>query len=169
MKIEIDLKDILHDEYGDAAETMAQSIRRQVVEALVKSTAEGVQRQIKEQTSRVIDETLAAALREKLPGLISDMLETEYQPVDTYGRRGSPTTLRGEIVRSVTEQMVYKPGRYDSDKNAFTKTVDGAVADKLDTFRKEWTKQVDAQFVAHALAYATEKMRERLGLPKATA
>jgi hypothetical protein len=53
MKIEIDLNDILGDEWG--TETLADSVRRQVVEKLTQTVKEGVAKKIDHEVSRVIN------------------------------------------------------------------------------------------------------------------
>jgi hypothetical protein len=169
MKLEIDLTEILHDDYGDPAESMAESIRRQVVAAVAKAASDGIQRRIDAAVDQAISRALTKAVDEQLPSLIADLMDAEYRPVDPFGRRGDATTLRNALLKTMQEQMVYKRSSYDSDKNAFTRAVDGAVSAKLDEFRKEYHRVVDGPFVAEAMAYATEKLRERLGLPKTIA
>jgi ABC-type amino acid transport substrate-binding protein len=167
VKIEIDLQDILHDHNGDPAESLADSIRRQVVATIATAASDGVQKRIDAAVSEAISGALAKAVEEQLPALVVDLMDAEYQPVNQYGQRAPATTLRAQLLRTIQEQMVYKKSSYDSDKNAFTKAVDSAVAAKLAEFQKEWTRQVDSDFVADALRYATEQMMTRLGLKKA--
>jgi hypothetical protein len=166
VKIEIDLSDIFHDHNGDPAETLADSIRRQVVDTLAARAAEGVKKRIDAAVDEAISGALSKAVAEQMPALVADLMTATYQPVDHYGRRAEPTTLRDQLLKSVAEQMVYKKGNYDSDKNAFTRAVDDTVKAKLAEFQKEWTRQVDSAFVKDALAYATEQMMTRLGLKK---
>jgi hypothetical protein len=100
-----------------------------------------------------------------MPGIINDLLSAEYVSIDRWGdRQDKPTTFRKELVKSIHEQMVYKKAQYDSDKNAFTKAVDEVVAEKIKEFKADFVKQVDAQFVAEAMAFATAKLKERLGV-----
>lgn len=164
MKIQIDLNDILGDENG--AETLQESVRRQVIDAVVRTTKAGVDATIKAQVSATIKETLDAALVEKMPSILEDVLSNEYVPVSRYGQRSDPTTFRAELIKAINEQMAYKAQRYDSDKNAFTKAVDSLVESELAAFKKDFNSQVTAKFVADAMAYATTEMAKRLGVVK---
>ena len=66
--------------------------------------------------------------------------------------------------KAIHEQMVYKRGQYDSEKNAFTKAVDQVVSESVNEFKKEFYRQVDANYTAEVMAAATRKLQERLGL-----
>jgi hypothetical protein len=164
MKIEIDLNDILGDENG--AETLQESVRRQVIDTLVRTTKAGVDATIKQQVAATIKETLERELIEKMPGIINDVLTSEYTPVGRYGDAGKPTTFRAELVKSISEQMTYKAARFDSDKNAFTRAVDSLVESEVATFKKEFNSHVTAKFVADAMDYAAAEMAKRLGVAK---
>ena len=162
MKIEIDLTEILHDDHGNPAESMAESIRRQVVETITRSAAKDVKALISERVSQTIDEALADALKERIPTIIDEVLNGTYTPIDSYGRRSEPTTFRTQIINTLQAQMVYKKASYDSDKNAFTRAVDEAVSTALKGFQKAFTEQVTAAYTRDAMAYAVEEMRKRL-------
>lgn len=165
MKIEVDLNDILGDENG--VETLQESVRRQVIEALTRNIREGVQKQITTETARVINEELQAAIRERMPAIVDDLLNAEYRSVDRWGDQAKePTTFRAELVKAIHEQMVYKPARYENEKSTFTKAVDAVVGAKMEEFRAAYIRQVDAQFVADAMKYASDKLTERLGIKK---
>lgn len=164
MKIEIDLNDIMSDpEYG--AETLNESIRRQVIDNVTRTIKDGIGKHIDTEVARIIDEQIVVGLKDKLPGLVDDILTAEYTPVDRYGSPKKETTnLRAEIVKTVTEQMVYAPkDRYNSsDKNAFTSAVDGLISKHVDQFKSSFDKTVDQKFVQEAMDYATKKLAERL-------
>lgn len=163
MKIEIDLNDILRDEYGDG-ESLAEGIRRQVVDALVERTKAGVQKRIDEAVSAAISEGLAEAMKEQMPGLIADLMEAEYRPISRYGERGGPTTIRVELLKTIQEQMVYKKASYENDKNPFTRAVDGLVSEQLAAFKAEFTKQVDGKLVAEATQLVASSLAKRFGV-----
>lgn len=166
MKIEIDLKDILHDEHGDPTETVGDSIRRQVVEHIAAEAKKAADRQIREEVARVLDECLKAAVTEQMPGIVANLMDHPYTPVDRYGRRSEPTTFRSELLRKIQEEMVYEKPRngYSNDRNAFTKAVDATVETHLAAFKSEFHKQVDARFVAESVAHVSEQLRKRLGV-----
>lgn len=163
MKIEIDLNDILGDEYG--AETLQDSVHRQVVESLTKTIKEGVGKKIDHEVSRVISEEIRAAVTVQMPRIVEDLLSAEYVAIDRWGSRGSePTTFRKELVKSINAEMVYSKQEYDSKKNAFSLAVDQVIAARTADFKAEFNKQVDAKFIADAMAFATAKLKERLRL-----
>jgi hypothetical protein len=160
MKIEIDLNDILRDEHGDG-ESLAESIRRQVVETLVRDCKTALKKRIDEETAAAINAALRTAVVEQMPALVADLMNAEYQPVNRYGSRSQVTTFRAELIKSIHEQMVYKR---DSDKNAFTKAVDQTVGENMAAFKAEFGKQVTGAFIAQAMAHATAEMKKRLGI-----
>jgi hypothetical protein len=162
MKIEIDLNDIIGDEYG--AETLQESVKRQVLQYVTDNVLKTTKRQIEEETSRVINETLRTTLVEKMPTLLEEVLNAEYTPVNTYGQKGIPTTFKHELINEINNNMVYKKTTYPSDKNAFTKAVDSVVDTKLNEFKSLWLKTVDRRFLEDAMAYATNALAERLNL-----
>lgn len=162
MKIEIDLDDILGDENG--VETMQESVRRQVVEALTELVSVGVKQRINSEVARVISETMQTALAEKMPALVDDVLNVPYRPVTRYGDRGDETTFRQQLIKEIGEQMAYKPARYDSDKNVFTKAVDSLVAAQMLEFSKLFNREVDTRFVAESMNHAAKRLAERLGV-----
>jgi len=164
MKIEIDLTDILYDENGDRSETLAESIRRQVIEMIKADAAKDIKRQISEAVSATIDAELSAAIKVQMPGIVEDLMDTEYTPVSSYGSKGAPTTFRKQLLAGILSEMTYKKTTYDSDKNAFTKAVDSTVSAQLTQFSKEFHKTIDAEFTRQALVTATEALRKRLGL-----
>lgn len=166
MKIEIDLQNILYDEAGGTEETLAECIRRQVVEHIAAFARKGVEKQISEQVAKVLDEELRKAVTVQMPSLVADLLDHPYTPISQFGGKGPTTTFRAELLKSITAQMVYKPSAYESDRTAFTKAVDSVVGAHLNNFKLAFIKEVDAKFLAESMAYATERLRERLGFPK---
>lgn len=164
MKIEIDLNDILGDENG--AETLQESVRRQVIDTLVSRTRDGMNKTIDEAVSQTITATLQAELVSRMPEILNDVLTSEYTPISNYGARGDPTSFRAELIKGINLQMVYKPSAYSSEKTAFTKAVDDVVAANMGEFKKQFDTLVTKQFVADAMKYATDEMAKRLGLAK---
>jgi hypothetical protein len=163
MKIEIDLNDILGDEYG--SETLQDSIRRQVVESLTTTITKGIGKQIDSEVSKVIDEQLALVLAEKMPDIICDLLSAEYQPVDKWGSKSGPvTTLRTALIESITSQMVYKKSNYESDKNVFTKAVDSIISEQMKIISEDYKKTVNETIGKEAFALAINTLKTKLGL-----
>jgi hypothetical protein len=164
MKIEIDLNDILGDEEG--VETLADSVRRQVIDKLTKTIKDGIQNQLDREVSRVIREGMEEAVKTQMPALIDDLMNATYKPVDTWGSRSEPTTFRAELIKAIHAQMTYKKEEYESRRNAFTTAVDSVIATKVAQFKAGFDSTVDAKFVAEAMAYATEKLAQRLNVKK---
>lgn len=163
MKIEIDLKDILHDEeFG--SETMAESIKRQVVDNIQKTLSKGITNKINEEVSNAIDEQIKKSLDEIRPNLIAEILDKEYVCVDRYGSRKEPTTFRNQLIKVVHEEMVYKKSNYSSDKNVFTKAVDGVLETQVLAFKKQFDEIITKEYVAETKAYAAKVLKEKLGL-----
>lgn len=167
MKIEIDLNDIFGGSDEGLGETLQESIRRQVVDTLIRRTQDGVGELVQEKISAAIDSMMAAEVERMMPGLIENLVHTTYTPVDQYGRPGKPTTFHDQLLAKILEQMDYKPSTdsYNRDKeNVFTKTVRTVIDGRLAEFKKAFDKTVDQQFVAEALAHAAVKLRERMGI-----
>lgn len=162
MKIEIDLNDILGDEYG--TETLQDSVRRQVIERMTSQIERGIKAQINQAVSDTITTQLQGYVVERMPELGREILETEYTPVGRFGEKSEPTTFRKELLKVFTEQMVYKKTNYSSESNAFTKTVDAAIEKALQEFKQTYQKQVDAQFTQEALTFAVNTLKKKLGI-----
>lgn len=162
MKIEIDLNDILGDEHG--AETLQDSVRRQVIDKMQSVIKAGVGKQIDEAVSLMIDENLKSFVKDKLPELIDNLFEQAYTPTGRYGDKEKPTTLRQELLKTIVEQFKYeKKNSYNSEKeNIFTKAIDDCVKEHTEHFRKEFVSHVDGKFIAEAMDFATKRLAERL-------
>lgn len=167
MKIEIDLEDILGDEYGDS-ETLSESIRRQVIDNLTHTLSNTLSKKIitniEDSVTEMIDGEVknAAALVGK--ELTDGMIDFEYTPIDGYGRKSEKTTTRNEFIKNLTSQMVYKGTRYESDKSSFTKSVDSILEQELKKFKEQYNSIINETFTKEAFEYASFKMREKLKL-----
>jgi hypothetical protein len=162
MKIELDMNDILGDDYG--VETLQDSIRRQVIDCMTASVRKGVETEIKTAVAQTITTEIQAFIKAEMPTLMADLLVTEYTPVGRYGEKSHPTTFRAELVKSITENMVYKRATYDNDKNVFTKAVDEVIASHVREFKTAFVKQVDADFTAQVMSEAQAALKKKLGL-----
>lgn len=162
MKIEIDLNDILGDENG--SETLQESVRRQVIESVARTTKEGIGRKIDEAVGETIKKGINDYLATEMPSLLANIMDAEFVTVDQWGSRGTTTSFRKELVKSITANMQYKKTQYSSDKNAFTKAVDEVIEENVKLFKDDFKKQVDAQFTAAAMQYATDVLKKKLGI-----
>ena len=162
MKFEINLQELLTDEYGNM-ETLSESVRRQVVTTLTTKVSEGIRSQIDAEVSRVLSEELHAAVKEKMPALLEDLMNAEYKTVDQWGHKAKETTtFRKELVNTITSQMNYKKASYDSDKNAFTRAVDAVISENVREMQKEFDKQIIQIFQKEAFEYAMKSMAAKL-------
>ena len=163
MKIEIDLNDILGDEYG--TETLADSVRRQVVEKMKAEIQVGISKKIDCELSAEIKKAIAENISTVMPDLIGSALDAEYIQVDKWGDRNpTPTTFRNQIVKSINEQFVYKAARYASDKNSFTRAIDDLVKVKLTDFKSAFLKEVNSNYLAETMEFAVKTLKEKLNL-----
>lgn len=162
MKIEIDLNDILGDEFG--SETMQESIKRQIIERLTKKFQEGLNGQINQQITVVVDAAIKEQLKGQMPEMVAGVMDMEYIPIDRFGSKSEPTTFRKQLITKIMGELVYIPKSYDSEKNIFTRAVDGALKDNIDAFKKAYNKVVDEQFINEAFNHATEKLKKTLGI-----
>lgn len=164
MKIEIDLKDIMHDEdFG--SETMAESIKRQVVANIEKKLSDGISKKIDAEVSKAIDEQIKKSLDEIRPSLISEILDAEYVSVDRWGdRTKEPTTFRKQLIKSVNENLVYQRSHNSYDRNTFTKAVDEVLSLQVQSFKKQFDEIITKEYVAETKAYAVRVLKEKLGI-----
>jgi hypothetical protein len=161
MKIEIDLDDIIGDESG--VETLQDSVRRQVVEAITQTIQSGIAKKIDREVSCVIDQEIKSAIQSKMPLIVDELLEAKYVQVDQWGSSTKQqTSVREQLVSNLKAEMVYKkPSSYDKP-NTFTAAIDSLVSAKMKEFQSEFNKIVDAQFCKEAFDYAGNKLRERM-------
>lgn len=162
MKIEIDLNDILGDE--DGAETLQESVKRQVVEKLTSTIRDGIGKKLDYEVARVIGEEIKAAVKLQMPTILDDLLNTEYRPVGQWGDRDGMTTFRKELVKQVTAQLKYEKKQYEQEKNVFTKVIDEITKEQVGAFKIEFDRQINGCFIKEAMDYATAQLKARLGI-----
>ena len=161
MEIKIDLREILTDEFGNI-ENLAETIKRQIVLNLTNSLAKGIQLKVNDEIAKLIDDQIKKVVECQMPSLFSELIDKEYTIVDDYGCRNRKTTMRNQLIKTLTDQMVYKKTQYSSEKTYFTKNIDAVVAQKMDDFKKQFNLKVDEVFTKEALDYAFRKMQEKL-------
>ena len=164
MKIEIDLNDILGDECG--AETLQDSVRRQVTSALAETLTTQIKDRVDDEVHKVLQETLAKAVNEQIPGIMAELLDAEYRCVDRYGdRAGTTTTFRKQLIETLRTEMTYKrTSDYERSKSTFTKAVDAVVEENMKEFKKDFNKLVTDQFTKDAFEHAVTELRKRMGI-----
>lgn len=159
MKIEIDLKEILSDEYG-SSENLAQSIVRQVSDEMVSS----FRKDIKAQFDIEINKVVKSEINEAIKNFIENGLDEEYQVVDNYGTPKEKTTLKKQIQEAVMKASTYKHATYSSERNPFTEKVNEIVKDLAVEATEEIRKTIDGNFKKKVLDDAIKTIRETLKL-----
>jgi hypothetical protein len=166
MKIEIDLDNIFRDEDGNPEEGLEESIRRQVIERMTGDLRKRLFSQMDVQLSEIMREQIGEAMKTQMPSMIDDIMNATYTPVSSYGAKSEPTTFRKEIIESIAKNMVYKPSKYSSEENPFTRAVKSVVEAKTNAIKAELLKEVDTKFRADAIGFAVTELSKRLGLTK---
>ena len=159
MKIEINLGELLTDEFGNQ-ENLAETIKAEIISRLSKTLEEGINKKVNEEIAALIDEQVKKVVECQMPSLLSELIDKEYTVVDKYGSRKETTTLRNQLLKTLTEQMVYKKCNYNSDKNYFTHNIDSLVETKMSQFKKEFNEKVNETLVKDAFTYAIGKLNK---------
>lgn len=163
MKIEIDLKELLTDEFGNT-ENLAETIKSEIVSNLSKTLSESITKRITEEVAKLIDDEIKRVVACQMPSLLSELIDKEYTIVASYGRVEGTTTIRNQLIKTLTSEMVYKKTNWESEKNYFTKNVDAIMEEKMVLFKKEFDKKVNEIFTNEALVYATDKLKKTLNI-----
>ena len=163
MKIEIDLNDIMGSEFE--AETLSDSIRRQVIDKMTKEINSGIAKKIDIQISEAIRAAIDKALEDITPNLLTNIMDAPYVQVDRYGSRvsGETTTFRNELIKSIHEQMKYQ-GSDEYRANVFTKAVNEITRTQVKTFQQEFNKLVEKAYAIETMEFATQTLKKKLGL-----
>ena len=150
INIEVDLDEILYEqgEYGEAlpAETMKQSIQRQLREGIIREIETKYLSSFKDKLfSELLSSIKTQCLEEahkKIPELLENALTRQYEIVDRWGSKSSYTSFMEEFVKSLTAQMKYESKSWDSDKNTFTKVVDSTVDEMVKQWKDDFNKHI---------------------------
>ena len=166
MEVKIDLKELLSQEF-EGEGTLAVLIKDEIVKQVSSSIKEYIETEVQAELKAEIESFSKDVLEKAKVQVVQDLvaiIDTEYTPVDKYGSKGKPTTIRNEIHKTVIEQCVYNRGGYSSDKSEFTRAVDSIVEKEVKAFGKAYETLVNETFTKEALDYATQKLKERLGI-----
>lgn len=165
MKIQIDLNDILTDEYGPT-ENLAQSIHRQVVDEIKNEIGKGINKQIKDDLSIIINDLITSEVTKLMPAFITELMDAEYERRGRYGEKEGVTSFRKEMIKTINEQMVYKPekDRYYSDReNVFTKAIKSIIQEETNKFQAEFNSVVNKEFTSNTVALVTTELKKKFG------
>jgi len=164
MKVEIDLNEILGDETG--AETLNESIKRQLLESLKSEFLRTHLTVVEETIQKTIAEIIESEGKKLLPQLINDLVDKEYTVVGKWGDKDETTTFRKQLLKTLSEKMVYKErNAYGSrNSNYFTETVDNIIDENLKEFKKDFNKLVDEKYKEETINYAVNKLKKSLNI-----
>ena len=159
MQITINTADILGDE-----ETIRDEVINQISEALTTS----MRKQANNALTRMLDENLNAVVKEKVSEVIDMHMETVFEDVDEYGRKGKNDSLRNRIAGIIQSQCVFRKANYRSEENAFTQAIQSVVEKEVAKFKSEFNSLVTKSVIEQSMEMAVSKLKESLGiaLPK---
>ena len=160
MKIEIDLKDVLENEFG-SMESLAESIRRQIVDNLTNTLSKGIQEKITQEIGLLIDDQIKNIVAQQMPSLFAELIDKEYQITDAWGTFKGKTTMRNNLIKTLTEQMTYKNSNYHSDKNYFTKQIDECISTQMVKFKEDFVKTANQLLAKEAFDYAVKEFNKK--------
>ena len=162
MKIEIDLNDILSDE--DGAESLRDSVRRQVVEAIVKRVSRGLDDRIDKAVSETITANLNEQSANKMPTRIENLLDQEDRSISGWGELGPATTIRNEMAKAIKDACRFDPQTYSSRDNAFTKVLSDAIHKHVYDCKNIIDSTYTTQLAKEAMEHAQKTLAARLGI-----
>jgi hypothetical protein len=163
MKIEIDLNDILGSEFGDA-ESLAQSVKRQVIEQIKSELDKGIKKQIDSEISKMITDLIKVEIEKLMPVFVTEIMNVEYEKTTSWGEKQGKTTFRNEMIKAITGEMKYERKNYTSDQNAFTNAVQSVLESETKKFQSEFNSVVTKQFTADTVKIVTDELRKKFGI-----
>lgn len=172
--VEIDLDDVLcyTNEYGELTptESIKETIERQLREGIIHEIKErylkGFKEELYTQTLLQIKEECKTEIQKHIPELIQQALTTKYETRDKWGGRTKETSFMEEFVKELTGQMVYVKKNYDSDKNMFTKLVDGTIEQLTKQWKSDFDQHIKNEVLKEAYDYALEKVSRAFHVAK---
>lgn len=161
MKIDIDLSEIFEDEEGGVFQI---DVKDRIIKGAIDNVSNRISKEIETQISAAINSIITETVTKKLESLVESMLDLEYEERTSWGEGKGKITVRNKIFKTIESQMVYNPGRYSNEQNAYTRSVQEAVEKSLSAFKDQYKKEVDAVLAKEMLNTAIEKIKERMGI-----
>jgi hypothetical protein len=155
MQITINTADLLGDE---------TTIRDEVIERVADSLAVHLKKEAAAKLSAVFESSITSVVRETVAGIVAAHIDAEIVKVDSYGRIGQPTTIRGEIAERLEKMCEFKLTTYSSEQNAFTTVVKKTVEEEVVKFKKDYISLVNAKLLKECLDEATKKLKAACGI-----
>jgi DNA-binding protein Fis len=158
MEFKINIEEINKDE------SLRQSIIDEVSEMLREDMATSVQKEVNKMINVELEKQIKDRVKARVDMILLDAIDTEFTPVDQWGKPDKPTTIREKVVDTFKKQTVFSQTRYDSDKNAFTKVLESIISEEVKKACGEYNKIIDGQFLKDVHEHAMVKLKQRLGV-----
>lgn len=160
MKIDLDMSEIF-DEDG---ERIKLSVQEQIFEAIVKKAIALLDRQIGDQVRKRIVDSITPRINAALDSIIPALMDYEFCETSGYGVSKDKTTVRSRMLHDLEKAMTWKTSNYDSEKSAYTRTIEKIVAEQMKLYTKKFDDEVNSKFIKEAFDYAVKKLGEKLGV-----
>lgn len=173
INIEIDLEDILYEQSkydGNCypIENLKESMQRQLKDGIVSEIKsqylQGFKEQMQKELLQEIKEECMVEAKLLIPTLLKDILTKKYQKIDRYGSKSEETSFMDEFVKEIKSQMQYCRKSYDSDKNMFTRIIDGFTNELLKEFKSDFDDKMKTNILQNAYKYALGKISKAFNL-----
>lgn len=163
MKIEVNLSGIFADEDGNEVN---DTVRSEIIENVTEKIYLSMHKEIEKTVNEILTKGITERLKSHLDILIPQLMDFEFVETTSWGETKNKWTVKNRLLNVLEKMCEYEKnsGRYNSDCNAFTRSVKDVVDEKFKTFKEEYNKKVDAEFTDSALAFASKKLRETLGI-----
>jgi hypothetical protein len=162
VKITIDLAEAF-DRDPETGEMDYKGVREAIIEKAAYMIVSGDRTDIDRVVSEKVGEAMTSSVKAQMQKLFVDFLDEEFVPVNEYGSRSAPTSVRNQIASIVKAACTMNNDRY-GNANTFAQVVRDAVDARMKEFKAEFSKQVDNVFVATAIAHATAELKRKLGV-----
>lgn len=143
-------------------EKVVKGVTDELEEWMVNDLDEYAKKQIDAVINSKITNSIEQLIKEKMDSVIEQHLDTEFYTVGSYGAKQGPFTLRNKIGELIKEQCEYKPKSWSNEENAFTRAIRDTADKKLLSFKNEFNKVVENQFIKDAFDYATNQLKKRM-------
>jgi hypothetical protein len=163
MELKINIEGIFADEDGS---TVNDSIRDSIIAEVTEKIYRAVWKQVEVKTNEILTTGIKEKLGAQLDELIPQLMDHKFTEVTSWGQTKDTFTVRERILKALEQQCVFKDSNYSSERNAFTSSLRSVVDEKMNLFKKEYNREVDAMFVKEAMEFAQQKLQERLGIKK---
>ena len=158
MKIEIEIDDKLFNSEGEENPSWNDQIRAAVVQELVNRMTPQITHSWQIDINCILTDFTWKLSNKLVPELTNDILDSEYAVTTIPGLPPKMTTFRKELLKTIGENLVYKKANTLAEKNAFTRAVDGVVAESIKQFRVEFDDAANTKFRTEVVDYVLNSL-----------